>query len=318
MIVRVCVTLVGCSTGEIRHVPGGNSGDATSALWLSYLGTVVGITTTEGYSHELFSPILTFNDDYYIVQSVFDQLCNPDDPDFAECTDCTSNVLLSVRTPVTQYNDPNVFITYVNPTGEQECPVPSAYVLQNCGVTVTFDTPSEIDPSPTGALVTQTDLAFYVGSVIRIEEYPDYCYTVLGPYTQDTGCPCPEFTVISGYKDCECCLPDLPPKFVRTVPDPVKQFYYVPNTECDIRINKKFAENYYKMFRGIAYGMENCCHNIDYDKLWIEMQLNDFSKINDPSLCAAPAVVIPPAECEAPLPTPCPVPTNITAEGDFD
>jgi len=315
MTTGTCVTLVGCTSGEIRHIPGGQEGSLTEGEWLSYVGEVVGINTLNEYSVTNNGPTYTFNDQYYTVVALY-YVCEEEE---TECIECQSNILAYNRTTIpTTFNNPNDFINYVTPTGEEQCPATEAYVLQNCGVTVTFDTPSEIDPSPTGALVTQTDLAFYVGSVIRIEEYPDYCYTVLGPYTQDTGCPCPEFTVISGYKDCECCLPDLPPKFVRTVPDPVKQFYYVPNTECDIRINKKFAENYYKMFRGIAYGMENCCHNIDYDKLWIEMQLNDFSKINDPSLCAAPAVVIPPAECEAPLPTPCPVPTNITAEGDFD
>jgi len=317
MISRVCVTLVGCNSGEIRHVPGGIAGDATSALWLSYLGNVVGVTTTEGYSVTPSSQIFTFNDPYYTVQAVFDQICNPEDPDFEDCAECNSNLLIIRRTPSTQSNNPDVFITYINPTGEQECPVPSAYVLQNCGVTVTFENPADIDPSPTGALVTQTDLAFYVGSVIRIEEYPDYCYTVLGPYTQDTGCPCPEFTVLGGYKDCECCLPDIPPKFVRSIPDPVKQFYYIPNSECDIRINKKFAENYYKLFKTIAYGMGPCCDHIDLDKLWIDMELNDYSKISDPNACVTPTtpeeVVCPPTTT-----TTCQIPTAVTAEGLFD
>lgn len=311
MVASVCIKLTACNIDQTIYVYGGFNGQPTANTWLSYVGLVVNITDVNTYITQNGDTV-TFLDTSYTVEAVETGPCLPADTD---CITCYSNQIIEFEDGTAF--DADAFIEQVTSTESADCPITPAFVLVNCEASVTFDTPDEIDPSPTGALVTNTNLAFYVGSVIRIDEYPDYCYQVLGPYTTDTGCPCPEFTVTGGYMDCECCIPDLPPKFVRTVQDPVKQFYYVPNTECDIRINKKFAENYYNLYLESAYGMKNCCSLIDLEKLWIEMTLNNYSKINDPDACTVPEVVVP-IECEGPAPQTCNEPTEVSAVGNFN
>jgi hypothetical protein len=147
------------------------------------------------------------------------------------------------------------------------------------------------------------------------------CFSV----TQNEGTPPEEpieIEVVNGpYPDCECCLPQpepTPEPFVRTTQKPVKKFYHITDSDCDIRTNVKFANNYYKLFRTIKNGLENPCGPVDFDKLWIEKELSDYSRINPPDQCVpAPTPVIP-EECPTSPIVECTPPTNASGSGNLN
>ncbi len=290
---QACVKLIGCETGQVVYVNAGTAGGTVYQFYDDQLELIVSV-----------SDPTNFSETNYIVSSI----CFSVDPN-EDCKTCFENSIVLDTNPETGLPQ------NVSATGLNQCPtVEIAYVLVNCGVDITFDNPEDIDQSPQGALVTSTDLSFYVGSVVNIEEYPDYCYYVMGPFDTNTGCPCTRYTVTQAFKDCKCCLPELPKKFVRIIPDPVKRFYHIDDSECNIRVNTKFSEGYYKLFKGLAYGIENCCANLDLDLLWIQKELEDYSQIFDPSACVVPVestVILCPSDEK------CLAPTTVSAQGSF-
>ena len=207
----------------------------------------------------------------------------------------------------------------LNATGSSQCPTPEeAYVLSNCRYTGTFGDPEDINQSPDTLLVTSSNLLVYVGMVVTLEEYPGNCYTVYGPYTELTGCPCEYVTVQNASGDCTCCLGEDPkPPLERVIPKPVRVFYHITDTECEIRDNTTFANNYYKLFTGIRYGIKNCCGDVDFEKLWIKKELSDYSRINPPVTCAPPVVEVCPDPCPAPEPLGCLPVQDVIAAGTF-
>jgi hypothetical protein len=261
---KSCIILQSCKTNEYTFTRSVNSQDASEPFWTGLLNTVVQITEPAN-----------FPDMYYIVV----EICYSNQAPNSECLDCKNSTVEADGVP----------LEYVIPTGLTECPTGDAYVLVNClanpSVFTQGMTPEEIVQSPTTALVTSSDLSFYVGSVVNIEEFPGNCYTVYGPYGTQTGCPCPYYTVTKTHPDCECCLVPEPKPWIRSIQEPVKDHTIVTVSDCDIQINKKFAENYYKLFKGLNYGIENCCNGIDYDTLWMQKEMSDYSMMKNPDLC---------------------------------
>lgn len=270
MSLKNCIVLQACSTNEYAYTRGEASTPENEPFWSSLIGEVV----------EINSPA-DFPDIFYKVISVCFTNVEPN----TECVECFNaiNSLNSTNPPLQE--------RYVFPTGQTECSNPEkVFVLINCNANkdlVFPDTfaPADIIQSSNTGLVTATDLTFYVGSVVKLSDYPENCYTVYGPYTEDTGCPCAYYTVSDSFPDCECCIGPIPVPWVRFVQEPVRDHTVVRISECDIQTNKKFAENYYKLFKGLKYGIENCCNGIDYDKLWIQKELSDYSLLKDPDLC---------------------------------
>jgi len=290
MISYVCITLQNCQTDELVYVTTISNSDV-SLFFEAELGNVVQITDPTN-----------FPDIYYFVEEMCSSFQSEPGSD---CETCFRDAV-------------SVGIEYLYSTGLVSCPVNTAYVLVNCKAgNIVIDAPADLIQSASTALVTSSDLALYVGSVVNIAEYPNNCYTVFGPYTEDTGCPCDYYTVTDAHKDCECCLPEVPVVFVRTTQKPVKKFYHITDSECDIRVNTKFANNYYKLFNTIKNGMGNCCEGVDLDKLWIEKELSDYSLINPPGECVTPpaAVVVP--DCPAATIVACSPPTDVSGTGDF-
>jgi hypothetical protein len=203
---------------------------------------------------------------------------------------------------------------------EVQCPTPqAAYVLANCRSTETFVDPEDIIQSPNTLLVTSSALGPYVGMTIKIEEYPDECYSVFGPYVEFTGCPCEYYTVTEGFADCECCIGgEVGPPKPQAKQKPVKKFYHITDTDCEIKDNTKFGENYYRFFTGLRYGIKNCCGDIDLEKLWIKKELSDYSRINPPTTCAPPPIEVCPDPCPAPEPLACLAVNNVIAAGTFN
>jgi len=285
-----CITLQSCQTDNLVYITT-PTGTPLDIYLQAELGNVVQVTEPEN-----------FPDIYYTVISAcgsFESI--PGSP----CETCFLNAV-------------TIDLTYITSTGSDVCPINTAYVLVNCKAgNITIDAPADLIQSASTALVTSSDLALYVGSVVNIAEYPDNCYTVFGPYTEDTGCPCNYYTVTEAYKDCECCLPEAPTVFTRTTQDPVKKFYHITDTECEIRVNTRFADNYYRLFQGLKYGLKNCCGDVNFDKLWITKELSDYSLINPPDVCIPVVTTVVVDTCPTATIVTCDPPTDVSGTGDF-
>lgn len=272
----ICITLYDCLSGSHVYYETQNTTSAEQIIAAVGLGNVVEITDPANFPNQ-----------FYILESscyVYDATCS-------NCFSAANKII----------DNPGISLRYWNTTEYGDtCPgdlhTEPAYVLLNCNATVTFEFPEEIVQSATTALVTSTDLSLYVGMVVNIAEYPGNCYSVLGPYTENTGCPCDEYVVTEGYADCACCLPPTPDPTCCEIPKytqkPVHKYYLITDTECEIKTNTKFANNYYKLFTSIKYGISNCCTGVDFDKLWIKKELADFDKMQygtciatEPELC---------------------------------
>lgn len=299
-----CVTLVSCRAQEVSYYFTFNTAAVDDIVNLAGIGNVIQI-----------SDPLHFAEQYYTITNVCDGFSVA--VDCIECVNSTNRI----------NDDTGGLVQFwtTTPFGNV-CPnLAKAYVLVNCKSGFTFEEPEDINPTPDTALVTTSDFTAYVGMVVHIAEYPNTCFSVLGPYTEDTGCPCAEYTVVTAFPDCECCYPPENPDDVdccdipKYTQKPFKKFYYIVDSDCDIKDNQKFGNSYYKLFNQIKNGIHNCCDNIDFDKLWIKKELSDYSKINPPDQCTiiTPVIVVP---CEGPDPLiiSCDPPENIIAAGNYN
>lgn len=271
----LCITLVSCSTGDVIHYETTNTAAANAAISSIGLNNVAEI-----------ADLSNFPDTYYTIVDVCD-FYKP------ECLECTSD-------PNKIFDVSGGLLDYWNPTNTDQCPQLQpdivAYVIVNCAADVEFVNPEDIVQSPSTALVTSTDLSLYVGMVVKIDEHPDYCYSVLGPYTQNTGCPCDLVTITSGFANCDCCYPTLPPnpgpdpgpgpkpeptccEIPKYTQKPVHKYYMVTEQDCDIKANTKFANNYYRYYTTLRYGIQNCCEDVDMDMLLIKKEMADYRKM---------------------------------------
>jgi photosystem II stability/assembly factor-like uncharacterized protein len=190
-----------------------------------------------------------------------------------------------------------------------EC-IPEYYVLSSCEGDITIYALPSDELLASDGLVAQID----------IEGEPT-CFSV----EKIQGFPPEEpieVTVVKGkFADCVCCLPQPAPEpevFVRTTQKPVKKFYHITDSECEIRTNVKFANNYAKLFNTIKNGMGNCCGDVDLDKLWIEKELSDYSRINPPGECVPPPIPAEPEECPVPPISLCEAPENVSGTGNIN
>jgi len=292
-----CVTLVSCRRQEVSYYFTYNTTEVDNIVNLAGIGNVIQI-----------SDPLHFAEQYYTITNVCDGFGQT-----VECIECANSA--------NRINDDRgtLFQFWTTTEFGKVCPnLARAYVLANCRSTEFFNNPpaapEDIIQSPDYALVTTSDMTAYVDMVVNIQEYPGVCFTVLGPYTEDTGCPCDEYTITYAYPDCECCYPpvniedidccDIP----QSKQKPYKKFYHIVDSDCEIKDNKMFANNYYKLFNQVKNGISNCCADVNFEKLWIKKELSDYSRINPPDQCV---VIIPPIEepCVSPDPEP-PAPLN--------
>ena len=301
-----CVTLLSCRSQELSYYFTYNTAEVDNIVNLAGIGNVIQI-----------SDPLHFAEQYYTITNVCDGFSAA--VECVECVNSTNRINDDAGTLVqfwttTQFGD--------------VCPnLARAYVLVNCRSGYTFVDPRDIEQSQDTAIVSSTDMTAYVGMVVNVAEYPGICFTVLGPYTERTGCPCDEHTILTAYPDCECCYPpvnqdditccDIP----QSKQKPFKKFYHIVDSECEVRDNKTFANAYYKLFNQVKNGIQNCCSDINFEKLWIKKELSDYSRINPDDQCIVviPAVVVP---CDGPDPLPpgplgCAPVANVSTAGFF-
>jgi hypothetical protein len=135
-----------------------------------------------------------------------------------------------------------------------------AYPLQSCTIS-------------TRKLYTLDDFSLYVGAVITLIEYSGECWTV-GERELTDDIPI-SATVLGVCESCQECVPVDPPKFVRTEPKPVMEYFQTTVSEQDIFDTVRFANNYYSLFLQLQHGITGPQENIDIDKFYIKKQLID-------------------------------------------
>jgi hypothetical protein len=147
-----------------------------------------------------------------------------------------------------------------------------------------------------------------VDQVVNLVGYEGECWIVgqesfTGQTITDLEILANEQGVLQIFDDCVCCLPTPEPepvKYTRVIPKPDRKFYQITQSQCDINANIKFAENYYRYFKKLKYGINSMCDNIDLDKVWIKKKLSDLAVITDPTACV---IVTPPTPIICPEPS---------------
>lgn len=185
-----------------------------------------------------------------------------------QASDCTNSITIPDSIPIISYD--SCF----------NCSAITGYQLTDCT--------GELSP-----IITRTNLSAEVGKVINgvtvLPSTPHIstCWTVslFGPSNSIIDIT---FNPIS-YLDCECCLPQppIPPKplIPKVIPAPVKIFYRIEESDCDIRANQQYANGYGKLVNKLRFGISSCCNGIDFSQIWLKKQLSDLSKLMDPNYC---------------------------------
>lgn len=113
------------------------------------------------------------------------------------------------------------------------------------------------------------------------KSYVSYSVTV----AFDTGIPgtgCYNPSNFLGYNtafsNCELCAPPVCPEeppFVKIIPDPVKIYYQIAESKCDITATKQFATAYSNMLKKIKYGIADCCNGLNIAETWVNKQISN-------------------------------------------
>ena len=151
------------------------------------------------------------------------------------------------------------------------------------------------------------ELDAVVGKVIKIEGSTSCWRVIITQFDDQTlvnvTIATNEHDIPQIFKDCECCLPPVPPepvKYTRVIPKPDRHFYQVTQSQCDIRGNIRFADAYYRLFKNLKYGINSQCDTVNLDRVWIKKQLSDLAVMNDPTACV---ITTPPVTVICPEPS---------------
>ncbi len=151
-----------------------------------------------------------------------------------------------------------------------EACLPDCYRLVNC-----------VDP--TEVVITNTNLAAYIGQVIYIDGCPGKCWIVT---LSDTCVGAVPVVFLEAFVDCDTCLGIPPEPPLELHPRKVKPGYDTPG--CDPAYTEKVYCNYakavYDSMLIVRYGVTMCC-NDPIQKWEIKKLLLDLMALYDPELC---------------------------------
>lgn len=172
----------------------------------------------------------------------------------------------------------------------------SVWTLLKTDIYALYDCTEEADPIYSNS----PELNAVVGKVIKIEGSTACWEVFLIQYDDETlvdvVIATNNYDIPQIFKDCECCLPPVPPepvKYTRVIPKPDKKFYQITQSQCDITANIRFADAYYRLFKNLRYGINSQCDTVSLEKTWIKKQLSDLAVINDPTACVITTPVVP-------------------------
>ncbi len=240
--------------------------------------------------------------------------CNPQPP--VTLTECKCFTVLEAQGCINSITllNPQTIVNYAT------CDIcdPKCYYLVDCTDPANF------------ILTNNQSLAQYLGQVIKLEDCPNTCWTVLLADTCDNSVCIT--SVIAVFDDCKTCLPPVPEVPVKSLrPRAVKPGYYTPgcSPEYTEKVNCNFATQIYNIMLIKRYGLTVCCEE-DQINWQIKKQLLDFKAMYDPELCKCflntccppacveaeinvftPTYCVPPTNVVPILSMPCPAPTNV-------
>ena len=140
--------------------------------------------------------------------------------------------------------------------------------------------------------ICSTDLA-YSGSTVTVsykwydtaaKAWVSASYTVLlsigvpgtGCYTANTF-----IGYSTAFSNCVNCQPEecpTEPTYESIIPNPVKIFYQIRESACDIKAVKQFATAYSNMLKKLKYGVSDCCNGLNIGETWLNKQISDLQE----------------------------------------
>lgn len=161
-------------------------------------------------------------------------------------------------------------------------------------------TPGNIDSNfevstgstPVSFNICATDF-IYAGASVEVsfewfDNGPKIWIPVSVVYQLDNGSPgtgCYVAETFLGYNtafsSCETCQPvDCPaePVYETVIQHPVKIFYEIKESACDITVVKQFATAYSNMLKKVKYGIADCCNGLNIGETWVNKQISSLQE----------------------------------------
>jgi len=140
-------------------------------------------------------------------------------------------------------------------------------------------------------IITNSNLAAYVGQVIKINDCSDTCWMVEHATTCTGAVP---VTVVSAHTNCYTCLPIVVQPTLVLKNRRVKPGYNTPGCppEFTEHVNCQYAEQIYSVVKKKRYGISGCCEE-DVIKWTIKKQLLELNALYDPDACCPPKCCAP-------------------------
>ena len=269
-------------------------------MWISgnnapiFYSADAGITWTEVFPPQVNDdPRYMWGSHFYTLTEGFITISDGTENAYGAYKADTANTYITA-TPLNTL--PSVtFPTYSTPT--------AVWTLLKTDVYVLYDCSEKANPIYSNS----PELDAVVGKVIKIEGSTSCWEVAITQFDEQTlvnvVIATNSYDIPQIFKDCECCLPPVPPepvKYTRVIPKPDRHFYQVTQSQCDIRGNIRFADAYYRLFKNLKYGINSQCDTVNLDKVWIKKQLSDLAVINDPTACV---ITTPPVTVICPEPS---------------
>lgn len=184
---------------------------------------------------------------------------------------------------------------YTGPVG-----TPGNYVTDTAEFITNILTPGNIDSNfevstgstPVSFNICATDF-IYAGASVEVsfewfDNGPKIWIPVSVVYQLDNGSPgtgCYVAETFLGYNtafsSCEACQPvDCPaePVYETVIQHPVKIFYEIKESACDITVVKQFATAYSNMLKKVKYGIADCCNGLNIGETWVNKQISSLQE----------------------------------------
>jgi len=308
-----CIKLENCITGSIIYTteelsPDISTYNGQTVSLAEYPGEclLVLVTTETCENTEAVSVTGSFTDCYD---------CNP----VYMLTSCEENPAPVVQTPI--YTDQSIFANYLGQVvwldtedkAYQTCYFVGVGPFDADLTTLGEPTQTFTDCNSCGYYTLtncadEEDILYSLDSTLstyegKVGKYNDNCYSIafVQGYSSETFIENP-FTD-NPYEDCECCLYTPPEpefkKYTRVIPEPVREFYRVAQSKCEIDTNIKYGVGWYAEFMKLKQGI-NMCVDVDLDKLWMKYKLQELSMIYDETLCTTSTTPETPEDCIEP------------------
>jgi hypothetical protein len=176
---------------------------------------------------------------------------------------------------------------YTGPTSQADTAAFVAAIVSPGAITGGFTV--NAGSTPISFDICAPDLSYSGDQIVVKYQYYDFVEKIYIPveiiFNFDTGAVATGCYAAQNYlgyntifSTCELCQPvecPVEPPYERTIPDPVKIFYQIRESKCDITATKQFATAYSNMLKKIKYGIADCCNGLNIAETWVNKQISD-------------------------------------------